>query len=294
MLPLTVTALCRRKPAPAFAMVAKFIGIILIFQVESILRKLLDLIYENDETLLESVLWAYSGVTEQSSKPHLFAVAEQKIAQRLIELLANPSEKIYYPALRVIGNILVSDVEEHTRMFLYYGILGVLEKFMSHEKLSMRKEVMWSFSNIAATSQDCIQAILDFGLLPRIISNIQQDDVFIRKEAVFACANMLWKGTAKQINTIFNFGCLEPMIQLVLSLIESSHAFSDQLTQIVLETFENLLKESLPTENLIQYSNAINKQGSTFILQVISQSVNSDCVRLGQTVLGHLSEFQRE
>jgi hypothetical protein len=107
----------------------------------------------------------------------------------------------------------------------------------------MRKEAIWSLSNIAATSPDCIQAIIDYGLIPTIIKKISEDDPFVRKEAAFTIANSIWKGTPKQARVAVQGGCLPPMCELA-----KLSGTLEQVVQLVMETFENLLKAEVPRE----------------------------------------------
>ena len=245
---------------------------------------LIELIYFEDEELLGNVLWAYSGITEQSSKPHINAVAEQKITKRLIELVLKPSKNLYYPAMRVIGNILVSDAEEHTRMFLFEGILSILEKFLHHHELTMRKEAIWSLSNIAATSPDCIQAIIDYGLIPTIVKKIGEDDPFVRKEAAFTIANSIWKGNPRQARVAVQCGCLPKMIELALT-----PNTAEQVLQLVMETFENLLKPEIPAEERAEYAAMINRDARPFLQTVVTtQTSTTASINLANNVLRKL------
>lgn len=53
----------------------------------------------------------------------------------------------------------------------------------------MRKEVVWSVSNLTAGSSEQIQMIIDCGLFDQLIHLMMHDDPTIKKEAIWAIAN---------------------------------------------------------------------------------------------------------
>src|SRR5689334_6984326 len=122
--------------------------------------------------------------------------------------------------MRVIGNILVSDAEEHTKMFLKAGILTILEKFLHHTELTMRKE------------------------------------------SAFTIANSIWKGTPSQARIAVQAGCLPKMIELA-----QTASTAEQVLQLVIETFENLLKPEIPDAERTEYAGIINSTARSFLYQ---------------------------
>ena len=58
------------------------------------------------------------------------------------------------PALRCIGNILVCSEEELANKVYEAGVLDVFLKVISHPKQLVRKDVVWSLSNVTAESAE--------------------------------------------------------------------------------------------------------------------------------------------
>ena len=230
-----------------------------------------ELLNYQDEELLGNTLWAYSAVTEQkSSKLLINAVAKQNIATRLIELVQSPSNHVFYPAMRVIGNILVSDTEEHTVMFLCKEVFNALGKFLYHQQLAMRKEAIWALSNIAATSARCIQAIINHGLVPLIIKKMGEDDAFVRKEAAFTIGNIMWKGAPSQVREIVKDGFMPQMVALA-----QTPGVSEEVLEVVLGALDNLLKPEIPAEDRIEYASMIDHCAKKFLQKVASTSTSA-------------------
>jgi len=62
-------------------------------------------------------------------------------------------------------------------MVIESGIIPPLGRLMSHPKSAVRKEACWAASNITAGNSTQIQAMLDFGLMGKLI-NAANTDVF--------------------------------------------------------------------------------------------------------------------
>lgn len=76
-------------------------------------------------------------------------------------------------ALRAVGNI-VTGTDEQTQVVLNCEALSHFPSLLSHQKEKICKEAVWFLSNITAGNQQQVQAVIDAGLLPPIISNLSR------------------------------------------------------------------------------------------------------------------------
>lgn len=58
-----------------------------------------------------------------------------------------------------------------------------------HKKKTIRKEVCWTLSNITAGNENQIQACIDLGIVDKLIHLLINDEIDIKKEAVWAVSN---------------------------------------------------------------------------------------------------------
>ena len=77
--------------------------------------------------------------------------------------------------LRIIGNMVAGNALQ-TQKVVDAGVLPYLLKTMFHEKKSVRKESCWIISNIAAGTQQQIEALIMNDFLPVMTQVIKNDD----------------------------------------------------------------------------------------------------------------------
>merc|ERR1712232_391841 len=90
-------------------------------------------------------------------------------------------------------------------------------------------------SNITAGNRDQIQAIIENGLFPPVISLLATADFDIKKEAVWAVSNATSGGSLQQIEYLVSCGCIKPIVDL-LSVSDA------KIIGVGLEALENILK----------------------------------------------------
>ena len=105
--------------------------------------------------------------------------------------LLKMNDKIYRPCLRLIGNVL-SEPDELTQVVLNAGYLGVIEPWANHFVSGIRREVMWSFSNILAGSHQQIESLISRDkLLSSIMNAGMYGKVAVKKEACWCICNAM-------------------------------------------------------------------------------------------------------
>jgi hypothetical protein len=64
-----------------------------------------------------------------------------------------------------------------------------MSKLIEHPKKPVRKEVVWSISNITAGSSNQIALCIQSGLFDKLVFLMIHDDPAIKKEAIWAISN---------------------------------------------------------------------------------------------------------
>ena len=78
-------------------------------------------------------------------------IMETGISQRIIELCNHQNSAIVIPSLRTCGNF-VTGSDEQTEVVIQQGILEVIGNLMMNEEQMIRREAVWTLSNICAGS----------------------------------------------------------------------------------------------------------------------------------------------
>ena len=119
--------------------------------------------------------------------------------------LTTVSARIGATSIRILGLLLSSYNETLSNAILNANLLQLFIELIDFEKAVIRKEVIWSLSNILARSPERIQLCLDNGLVLKLINKMAVDpDLKVRNEAIWAMSNAFYKGTAQQASIMVN------------------------------------------------------------------------------------------
>jgi hypothetical protein len=103
------------------------------------------------------------------------------------------------------------------------------------QKKSIKKEAVWTISNITAGNKDQIQAVIDANIVPYLVYHLEHSEFDIKKEAAWAISNATSGGTHNQIKFLVNQGCIPPLCNLL--------NYQDmRVVTVALEGLENILK----------------------------------------------------
>eukprot|EP01084_Bolivina_argentea_P051540 94822_1 len=173
----------------------------------------------------------------------------------IINLLESNKVNIIHPALRILGNICTSN-DNDTQRVLDYGILDKLynlltgknnNNFLAHRKHAIKRETLWTISNIMAGNNEQIQCVLNnkLNLLPILNAIMINDKYELSKEAVWCISNALSCCTDRQIDYLIIH---ESIIQnLCLFINRFKIRFVLQITkQIEQERKDNIINFNPP------------------------------------------------
>ena len=155
---------CRSKPAPEFELMKPVIDLVI--------RAIYKL--DNDYEFLVDACWILSYMTEHHKKS-IKKILETNFMPKMLTLLSYPVVYIQLPILRIIGNVVAGNASQ-TQMVVDSGCLQYLKKTIIHEKRSIRKETCWIISNIAAGTQQQIEALIENDFLPILDYVIKNDE----------------------------------------------------------------------------------------------------------------------
>jgi len=160
----SISNFCRGKPAPDFELMKPAIDLV----IKSIYK------LDKDMEFLVDACWVISYLTEHHKKT-VKKILSTNLLPKLLTFLDYPIVYIQLPCLRIIGNI-VSGNAHQTQMVIDAGILQYLKKTIFHEKRSIRKESCWIISNIAAGTQQQIEALITNDFLKVLEYKIKNDE----------------------------------------------------------------------------------------------------------------------
>jgi len=221
--------------------------------VTAVLPTLTRLLMLQDNNIISDACWAFSYLTQQG---HIGPILDTGIVcQRLVELISIPerSDKILIPAVRTIGNIVSGD-ESETDAIINCNALPAMLGLLNHEKTTLRKEVCWAISNIAAGNSEQVQKIIDCqGLINKLVSLLKTDKFEIKKECSWALSNLTTTCSPEQVSSLLKCDVIEAMVPMIntndvklqkvllegLNNIVAMASRFDDSSSLLLESFQN-------------------------------------------------------
>lgn len=110
-----------------------------------------------------------------------------------------------------------------------------IANLLTSPKKNIRKEAVWSISNVCAGTHEQMEFLLALEVFPKIVNMCIHDDPEIKREAVWAISNAVSGGNPQQVFKIVNSGA----IQALCSLLSQKDS---RLLSVALEGLNNLLK----------------------------------------------------
>ncbi len=175
--------LLRGKPFPPLSLAAPLVDLAL------------DMLKNAEDTAdLADVFWSFSYVSESN----FFAAKLLKLPTFLTALrdrgIFSSSVKVQTPALRTLGNLVTYD-GKLTQIIVDAGFIPVLaQMYQGVKRSSIRREILWALSNIAAGTRAQARAVFDCAAAKAVMLEGINDAVDIAKEAAYALCNPLSDG----------------------------------------------------------------------------------------------------
>eukprot|EP01029_Cantina_marsupialis_P029522 TRINITY_DN781793_c0_g1_i1.p1 TRINITY_DN781793_c0_g1~~TRINITY_DN781793_c0_g1_i1.p1 ORF type:complete len:491 (-),score=121.11 TRINITY_DN781793_c0_g1_i1:104-1576(-) len=233
-----------------------------------------------DERIERDAFWALNYCTQNEEA--LEGWTEEMVKTVVIKL-GSASNIVLVPCLRIVGNILTSEDEDLTQYVLDSGGLEVLLNLLANDTRLIKKEVLWSLSNITAGTQEQIDSFLVHGEAVRYVmqEGLTNPNLHLRREAVFVICNAIngkfpshirimcengllqWLGMVfQQISEASEVKMIEAVLLSLSAVLEVGSADANELYKKTLEeadVFEKLV-------SLQDHDNRIIYDASTKIL----------------------------
>lgn len=219
---------CRGRPAPPVEL------------TNQLVQPIVQLVFNNIsmEAMIDC-MWALSYLSD-GDDAKIEAVMSTGILAKLMEVVTTKELRpCLFCGLRILGNF-VSGNTQQTQRVVDAGILHNAYSLLNSSKKSLRKETAWLVSNIVAGTLEQITAVITTPrLLKRLIDCANNDVWDVRKECIWALANICSGGEPNHIKTLVQAEGLEPLC----SILNMSTANPDMLCT-ALEALENIMKVS--------------------------------------------------
>jgi len=119
------------------------------------------------------------------------------------------------------------------------GYLDLIEPFVNHFCNSLRKEVIWSISNILAGSHQQIEAVLSRDhIVESIIHAGRHGQQPIKREATWCIGNATVDAVSSQIKKMANFGAIE----VLCNMLNPVYDLNDENVKVIVEALDAFLK----------------------------------------------------
>jgi hypothetical protein len=235
----SVSNLFRGKPPPPFEL------------VQTALPVVAQLLYSNDTEVATDAAWALSYISDGSSQ-QIGQVIGTGCVGKLVNMLQDPA--LVQPALRALGNI-VTGTDDQTEIVLQCNCLDPMVALCDNPKKVIRKEAMWMLSNITAGNPRQIAQVMEKGLIPKAMEQLQGGDWDVKKEATWVLANAIVGGTPDQVGYLVQQGS----IQALCSILDVNDS---QVVETVLDALEGILKvgKNSPDERTLTYFTTLVEQ----------------------------------
>lgn len=221
--------LVRGKPAPEIEAVTPML---------SCLSKLLA---GTDEEVLTDACWALSYISD-GQNDRITAILNSNVSvERLLELVGHESPTVLAPALRTVGNIATGE-DWQTQRLLDAGLLGPLRRLMTHTKNSIRKETLWTLSNILGGTPEQIRSVHEAGYFPDILAAMR-DQFDVMKEAAWALTNASAQMSPELVKDLVDKQAVETMAATALQSADR------KVNCLAIDFFTNLLEATRDESN---------------------------------------------
>lgn len=250
----TLANLCRGKPPPDSR------------AVEPVILVLPQILSVADTQALADACWCACFLSE-SSEEHIKSMIDAGAATLLVGQLSHAEPEVLAPALRAIGNFSASMDEDHVQFVIDLGTLAPMRKLLTHESRALRRETLWTLSNILAGSQAHRQAVTDAGLLPSIVAAVTDEDAMVRKEALWAVSNAITLASAAELERLADEGALS---SLVKALDSDGESLGEKLLNNVVEALGEAVLQGrdLPDGAPNRYLTQLKEAGGEVALRV--------------------------
>jgi len=205
--------------------------------------------WNKNTDILNTYLYILMYVSNDADASIIMKILENEMCPILINYMQDPSQKVYVPAMRIVGNIATSS-NDITQKLLDCNVLDPLNLLIATPKQGIKKEVCWIISNITAGTQIQAEAVLNCGLLDKVvnIATAAAESIPVRKEAIWALIN----ATTILKDSKYKDFMVKHALPCIVQCLKDTQ-ITTEILNITLEGVENLLKSEFSEEIKIAF-----------------------------------------
>ena len=189
----------------------------------------------DDIDILSESAWICNYLTEHYSEIIDFLFEFDLISIMLIQI-HNINTKMQCPVLKVFGNISASE-NIYCETLMSKGFISIISPLLTHPNNSIKKEVLFIFSNLFATNSELILTILYSPCMEAIIKYTSSTSFNIKKEAVWGICNAACEKDIRIISKLIEMNVLSSLIH---SLCHNDADFLSIIVSAIRNIFEVL------------------------------------------------------
>ncbi|CAG9325796.1 unnamed protein product [Blepharisma stoltei] len=178
-------------------------------------------------------LWAVAFLAEGGEK-QIQLVIDSQILKRVTKYAKMHTGKFKEPILRIFGNILTGNSQQE-QVLLNLKILDILHETLQSKSAKIKKDALWSLSNLAASSRAQISKIVEHPVIKKAMRFLIDPNLMIRKEACFIFVNIVRLGMYSSILSLLDS-------EILVILKESLDTLDPEILKLILEIAKGLLR----------------------------------------------------
>eukprot|EP00357_Protocruzia_adherens_P002483 CAMPEP_0115012118 /NCGR_PEP_ID=MMETSP0216-20121206/24509_1 /TAXON_ID=223996 /ORGANISM="Protocruzia adherens, Strain Boccale" /LENGTH=532 /DNA_ID=CAMNT_0002381039 /DNA_START=309 /DNA_END=1907 /DNA_ORIENTATION=+ len=262
--------LSRGKPEPPLNQVSVFIPYIArLLQVD-------------DTEVLTDSCWALSYISDMGNEANQ-ELLNNGCAEPLIKLLTHEDYHIQVPALRACGNI-ITGLDKHTQTMLNFGVLSQLSHLIGGKKKNLKKEALWTLSNIAAgTATQVTMLLQNRDILLNLRGCCKHPDVDVSREAVWTFSNIFSGAQIEQIDRLIEMEILEDFDTALTSQDIKTVVVTLEGLESILKKGDEFMRLTGQTKNI--YAMKIDARGLLEKIEELQEHKNNEIYQKSLTLI---------
>eukprot|EP00798_Chlamydomonas_sp_ICE-L_P011082 gene11082-18691_t len=194
----------------------------------------------DDLELVTHTLWSLAYIS--ADEEVLDELADLKhVLPKMVTWVQEASSSMTTPSLRIFGN-LCSGSNDATQMVVdARGIPAVIACLLATQRETIKKECIWTLSNISAGTSNQVSALLEADCFPNVITTMREHSA-LRLECAYVLANP-WSVSVKASPAVASKLIQQRVICELVSLLDAD--CSTAVLLVVLEGLSDAKKKGL-------------------------------------------------
>ena len=173
---------------------------------ETAIKTVKELLSYRDIDIKKEALQALNSITMQH-KEHFIPYVHPTLLQSVVDSLAFDTISLNLPALRIIGNFTFAD-NTYIEQLISLNVLSKLQPFLRSPNAKVRKEVIWTLSNVAAGTKEQVQALFQHAICQDALGGFRDPGYKIALETSYLFKNLAQKLSSETVLRLVNMKIL--------------------------------------------------------------------------------------